>query len=303
MRQDLLLTTKLYIPREPPDLVSRPRLTRLLGEGMRRKLTLVSAPAGFGKTTLLSEWIHQNTSPAAWVSLDEHDNDPKQFLCYLIAALQTIQEGIAQEVLDWLQTPQLPDQAGEMPGDGDWLQAALTSLVNEIATFPSSFALILDDYHVIESQQIHDALSLFLDYMPPQMHLMIASRADPPLPLPRLRVRRQLIEIREAELRFTSEEATTFLNQVMRLGLSTEDVSALEARTEGWIASLQLAALAMQPLTFQSDASSMEGQPDVHSFIRAFTGSHRYILDYLADEVLMRQPEHIRSFLFLKRFL
>ena len=277
-----LLTTKLYIPPPRPGLVSRPRLIERLEAGLHARLTLLSAPAGFGKTTLLSEWIASSERPVAWVSLEEGDNDPARFLAYFVAALQTIEANIGEGMLGALQSPQPPP-----------MEAVLTALVNEIAEIvddPSTgsgrgFALVLDDYHLIELQPIHNALTFLLDHLPPQMHLAIASRADPPLPLAHLRGQGELTELRAADLRFTPDEAATFLNQVMGLGLSAEEVTALETRTEGWIVGLQLAAL------------SMQGREDTASFIHAFTGSQHFVLDYLVEEVLQRQPEPVRSFL------
>ena len=255
----------------------RPRLGELLAEGMNRKLTLVSAPAGFGKTTLLSEWrmIHLGSEyPLAWVSLEEADNDPSRFLSYLVATLQTIEAGIGDSVLASLRSPQPPP-----------VESVLAALINDIAAVPEEFALVLDDYHVIEAQPIQGAIAFLLEHMSPQMHLVIASRTDPPLPLARLRARGQMTELRAADLRFTPEEAGAFLTDVMALDLSTRDVEALERHTEGWIAGLQLAAL------------SMRGREDSSSFIEAFTGSNRYVLDYLVDDVLARQPEPVTSFL------
>ena len=258
-------------------MVPRPRLGELLAEGINRKLTLVSAPAGFGKTTLLSEWrmIHLGSEyPLAWVSLEEADNDPSRFLSYLVATLQTIEAGIGDSVLASLRSPQPPP-----------VESVLAALINDIAAVPEEFALVLDDYHVIEAQPIQGAIAFLLEHMSPQMHLVIASRTDPPLPLARLRARGQMTELRAADLRFTPEEAGAFLTDVMALDLSTRDVEALERRTEGWIAGLQLAAL------------SMRGREDSSSFIEAFTGSNRYVLDYLVDDVLARQPEPVTSFL------
>jgi LuxR family maltose regulon positive regulatory protein len=282
-----LLTTKLYIPPVRPDpstglrtrLVSRPRLIERVNTGLYCKLTLISAPAGFGKTTLLSEWIHCRggvTPPlqVAWVSLDKGDNDPTRFWAYFIAALQTVQSDIGEAALAMLQSPQPPP-----------IEPILTTLINEITESPAVFALVLDDYHLITTQPIHDALALLLDHLPPQMHLVIASRADPPLPIALLRGRGQLIELRQADLRFTLDEAAAFLNRVMGLELSVDDVAALSSRTEGWISGLQMAAV------------SMRGQEDTAGFIQAFTGSDRYILDYLVEEVLHRQPSHIQTFL------
>src|SRR5215203_1513208 len=274
---EALLTTKLYVPRAHPNLVPRPRLGALLAEGMNRKLTLISAPAGFGKTTLLSEWrmIHLGGErPLAWVSLEEADNDPSRFLSYLVTTLQTIEAGIGNAVLASLRSPQPPT-----------VESVLTALINDIVALPGEFVLVLDDYHVIETRLIHDVITFLLEHMPPQMHLVIASRNDPPLPLARLRARGQMTELRAADLRFTPEEAGAFLTDMMALDLSTSDVKALERRTEGWIAGLQLAAL------------SMRGREDISGFIEAFTGSNRYVLDYLVEEVLARQPEPVTSFL------
>ena len=269
-----ILATKLYIPPPRPNVVLRPRLIARLNEGLHGRLTLISAPAGFGKTTLLSEWIAGRKWPVAWLSLDESDNDLSQFLTYLVAALQTIDNHMGAGMLSILQSPQ------PLPAE-----LFLTSLINAVAEAPQQFILLLDDYHRIEARPIHDALTFLLDHLPPQMHLAIASRSDPPLPLARLRGQRRLTELRAADLRFTPDEAATFLNQMMGLDLSAADVAALESRTEGWIVGLQMAAL------------SMQGRADTASFIRAFTGSHRFIIDYLVEEVLQRQPERVRDFL------
>jgi len=285
-----LLTTKLYIPPLRPSLVPRPRLAERLTRGTLGKLTLVSAPAGFGKTTLLSEWIHRRDSataplPVTWLSLDENDSSLPRFITYLVAALQQIDHEIGAT---------LPLAIGSDQELG--IETLLTTLINEISialSAPSidpahpkpSFVLVLDDYHAIDSVPVHKVLNFLIDHIPPQMHLIIASRTDPPLPLSRLRARNQLTELRSADLRFTLDEAAAFLNQVMLLGLSAADVAALEKLTEGWIAGLQMAAL------------SMRGQEDIQNFVKTFSGSHRYILDYLADEVFDRQPEAIQTFL------
>jgi LuxR family transcriptional regulator, maltose regulon positive regulatory protein len=244
---------------------------------MNRKLTLISAPAGFGKTTLLSEWrmIHLGSEyPLAWVSLEEADNDPSRFLSYLIAALQVIEADTGEAILNSLRSPQPPR-----------IESVLTAMVNEIAAIPKDFALVLDDYHVIANEAVHGTISSLVDHLPPQAHLIIASRADPPLPLARLRARGQLIEIRAEDLRFTPEETAAFLRGAMGLDLPGESIVALEKRTEGWIVGLQLAAL------------SVRGREDVSGFIAAFRGSSRYVLDYLAEEVLRRQPDDVRAFL------
>jgi len=269
-----ILATKLYIPPPRPKIVLRPRLIERLNEGMYCKLTLISAPAGFGKTTLVSEWVASCKQPVAWLSLEEGDNDPTRFLTYLVAALQTISANIGEGALAVLQSPQPPST-----------ESILTILLNDITTISDSFILVLDDYHVIDSQPVDQALVFLVEHVPPQMHLVIASREDPHLPLARLRARGQLTELRAADLRFTPAEAAEFLNRVMGLNLSAEDIAALETRTEGWIAGLQLAAL------------SMQGRSDTVGFIQAFTGSHRFVLDYLAGEVLERQPERVRNFL------
>lgn len=269
-----ILASKLYIPPPRSKIVLRSRLSDKLNEGLNRKLTLISAPAGFGKTTLVSEWVADCGRSTAWLSLDEADNDLSRFLAYLIAALQTIAENVGEGMLSVLQSPQpLPTET------------TLTTLLNEIATIPDNFILVLDDYHLIEAKPVDDALIFLLEHLPPQMHLAITTREDPPLPLARYRARGHLTEVRATDLRFNPTEATEFLNQVMGLNLSTEEVSALETRTEGWIAGLQVAAL------------SMQGRADTTSFIQAFSGSHRFVLDYLVEEVLQSQTERIRSFL------
>src|ERR687893_756199 len=269
-----VLATKLYAPLSQPGVVPRPRLTEWLNEGLHRKLTLISAPAGSGKTTLVGEWVAGVERPAAWLSLDEGDNDPTRFLTYLVAALQTVAPDIGESVLGVLGSPQPPPT-----------ESLLTALLNETTTVPDDFVLVLDDYHVVDARAIDDALVFLLEHLPPRMHLVIATREDPHLPLARLRARGQLTELRASDLRFTLSEAAEFLNSVMGLGLSAEDIAALESRTEGWIAGLQLAALYMRD------------REDVSGFVKAFSGSHRDVLDYLAEEVLERQPGRMREFL------
>jgi LuxR family maltose regulon positive regulatory protein len=271
-----ILATKLYIPPPRPKIVSRPHLIEKLNAGLSavRKLTLISAPAGFGKTTLLSEWGANCGRLVAWFSLDEGDNDSVRFLIYLVTALQTIRPNVGEDVLRILQSPQPPPP-----------ESILTALLNEITAIQDNFILVIDDYHLVESKEVDKALTFLIEHQPPQMHLVITTREDPNLPLARLRVRGQLTELRALDLRFTPSEAAEFLNQVMGLNLTAKDIAALEARTEGWIAGLQLAAL------------SLQGHQNVPEFIHAFAGDHRYIVDYLVEEVLQRQPESVRSFL------
>jgi len=297
-----ILATKLYIPPPRAKIVLRPRLIERMNDGLHsgRKLTIVSASAGFGKTTLVSEWVDnlrftsddfrldaakegkivnqksKIVNRVAWLSLDEGDNDPTIFLTYLVATLQTIATNIGASVLAALQSPQPPP-----------IESILTALINEITTIPDNFILVLDDYHIIDSKSVDNELAFLLEHLPPQMHLVIATREDPPLPLARYRVRGQLTELRAADLRFTPAEAADFLNQAMGLNLSTENITALEARTEGWIAGLQLAALSMQG----------HASRDTTSFIHSFTGSHHFVLDYLVEEVLGQQSESVQTFL------
>ncbi len=268
-----LLETKLYLPKWSAELVSRPRLIDLIHP--QRKLTLVSAPAGFGKTTLLAEWVASvPTRLVAWVSLDQSDNDPTFFWTYLITALKNIQASLGERSLSLLQSPQPPP-----------IESVLMTLLNELTAVEADIALILDDYHVLEAQSIHDGIGFLLNHLPPRVHLIIASRADPPLSLARLRSHGELIELRVSDLRFTPDEAAAFLNQGMGLTISAREVSALEQRTEGWIAGLQLAAL------------SLQGRDDIANFVAAFSGDDRYIVDYLMEEVLQRQPDPVRRFL------
>ena len=273
---DPLISTKLRVPQVRPKLVARPRLTKRLNREAGRKLTLLTAPAGFGKTTLLGEWVagRSDERSIAWVSVDEADNDPARFLSYLVAALRTIEDGFGEGILSSLRAPGSPP-----------IRALSGALINELADIPGNLAIVLDDYHVIDSEPVHGVLSFLLEHLSPNVHLVISSRVDPPLQLVRLRARNQMMELDAAELSFTSEEAATFLNSVMGLELSAEDVAMLEERTEGWIAGLQLAAL------------SMRDRQDVSGFLRAFSGSHRDVLDYLAEEVLERQPGRVRDFL------
>ena len=282
---DALLLTKLYVPPPRSNLVLRPRLVEQLNKGLSSgcKLTLISAPAGFGKTTLISEWIAgpRDCPPeqvcgslSAWLSLDKTDNNPARFITYLIAALQMIKPRIGEGLLASLQSPQLLQ-----------FEPILTILINETSTIPEHFVLILDDYHAIDSPLVDKCLDFLIEHQPPQMHIIIITREDPQLPLARYRARGQLTELRAADLRFTPGEATEFFNQVTGLCLSAENIAALETRTEGWIAGMQLASI------------SMQGNNDTEGFIQSFTGSHRFVMDYLVEEVLQQQSESIQTFL------
>ena len=276
--QTPLLATKLRRPRVRASIVSRPRLTEKLNTGLNRALTLISAPVGFGKTTLLGEWLAgaAQAVPIAWLSLDEDDNDPVRFFTYVVAALDGVHEGLGSAALAMLRSPHPHPPP---------TKTVLTSLLNELGSVPDDLILVLDDYHTIGAPAVHDAVAVLLGNLPPQMHLVIATRSDPPLPLSRLRARDQLVEIRSPELLFTFEEADTFLNRAMGLDLTAGDVTALQSTTEGWIAALQLVAVSLQE------------RPEVASLVATVTGTHRYIVDYLVDEVLSLQPEEDRLFL------
>jgi LuxR family maltose regulon positive regulatory protein len=278
--QRSLLETKLYVPSPRRRMVPRPRLMERLDRGAATGLTLVSAPAGFGKTTLVAEWLAGEPVPstderaAAWLSLDAGDNDPARFWTYVVASLGTADPRFGSG------GPELPE-APRSPSS----QELLTGLLNDLAALESDLVLVLDDYHVIESREVQDGVAFLIDHMPPRLHLVLASRADPPLPLARLRARGELVEVRVADLRFTEEEASAYLTDVMELPLTVQDVSTLGSRTEGWITAIQLAAL------------SMQGRDDIAGFIAGFSGDDRYIVDYLVEEVLLRQPEDRRRFL------
>jgi LuxR family transcriptional regulator, maltose regulon positive regulatory protein len=278
LTSDSLVSTKLRPSRVRPKLVARPRLTERLDREPGRKLTLISAPAGFGKTTLLGEWLkgrEGEEGSVAWLSLDEGDNDPVRFLSYLVAALgRSVGEGFGEGVLAALRSPEPPR-----------VENITAALINELAARPEELTLVLDDYHLIDSEPVHGVVSFLLDRLPSDVHLIISSRIDPPLPLARLRARGQIMEIGAADLSFAPEEAAAFLKDTMGLNLSAEDVAALEERTEGWIAGLQLAAL------------SMRNRAGVSAFVKAFSGSHRDVLDYLAEEVLEGRPPQVRAFL------
>jgi LuxR family maltose regulon positive regulatory protein len=273
---DGLLATKLYLPRPQPGFVSRPRLVGQLDQGLVGPLTLVCAPAGFGKTALLADWARRGRRPVGWLSLDAGDNDPARFWRHVVAVLEGVRPGVAERVAPLLGPPAPPSFEG-----------LVTALINQLAAQPDEVVLVLDDYHLVEAQPVHGSLGFLLEHLPPQVRLVVASRADPPLPLARLRASGQLVELRERDLRFTPQEAAKLLRGAVGTGVSLPDtvVAALATRTEGWAAGLQLAAL------------SLRGRVDADEFVAAFSGSHRYVLDYLTEEVLDRRPEQVRAFL------
>ena len=273
-----LLETKLYVPPVRPNLVSRPHLIERLNQGVRLgcKLTLVSAPAGFGKTTLLSEWVRQVQRPVAWLSLDGGDDDANRFWRYAIAALQTVDATIGKTIQSALESPQLPP-----------LDTLVTVLINDLVAHSAPLILVLDDYHVIEAEPVHSSLNFFLDHLPSHLHLALATRTDPPLSLSRRRARSELSEMRAVDLCFAAREVTELFNAVMGLDLSAKDIAALEDRTEGWVVGLQMAALSLQG----------KAPARKHDLVSAFAGNDRYVADYLMDEVLQGQPSHIQAFL------
>jgi LuxR family maltose regulon positive regulatory protein len=277
---ETLLKTKLYIPSVRPDLVSRQRLIDKLNKGLHRKLTLISAPAGFGKTTLVTEWLNRECLKeyqTAWLSIDEGDNDLIRFLSYFISATieaHGLDIDFGKSVLSMLQ-----------PTQPTPIDVILSLLINEITTIPGKILLVLDDYHLLSVQQVHDAVTYFLEHLPPQVHLVIISRENPPLQLARLRGMDQLTELRAMDLRFSTSEASDFLNNILKLKLTMKDIETLTARTEGWVTGLQMAGI------------SLKGREDPANFIQSFSGSHRFILDYLIEEVLNQQTENIKSFL------
>src|SRR5262245_6926213 len=272
--RDDLLATKVSIPRSRPDRLARSQLLQRLNDGMARRLTLLCTPAGFGKTTLLADWAATTNRAVAWLSLDPDDNDPVRFWRYIASALDRAREGLGEQLVLLLGTP--TSASG---------QGLVTALIRRLENQPEELALVLDDYHLIEETAIHDNLAFLLSHLPPRMHLVISSRSDPPLPVALLRANNQLSELRAGDLRFTAAESAAFLQEVWRLDLSTEAVAALETRTEGWAAGLQLAAL------------SLQRRADSGGFLDAFTGTHRYVLDYLGEEVLGRLSDRVRRFL------
>ncbi|HEX2620909.1 MAG TPA: hypothetical protein VHL11_12195, partial [Phototrophicaceae bacterium] len=276
-----LLITKLYLPRSRSEHIARADLLRTLDTGLNRKLILIAAAAGSGKTTLLADWCARHPGQAGWLSLDTADNDPARLLSYLIAAVQTCYPHIGQELLAALQSPQPPP-----------LDTVLPALINALATLPDRLILVLDDYHVIDHPAIHSALTFLLDHLPPDITLVLLTRTDPPLPLARFRARQHLLELRAADLRFTLTETTAYLTRALSVDLPSEAVAALDTHTEGWIAGLTLASLAMKSLSNDPSAPA-----SVTRFIQDFTGSHRFILDYLIEEVLNHHQDQVRQFL------
>ena len=271
-----LLATKLHVPRRGRGHVVRPRLDALLESGRDATLTLVSAPAGFGKTTLISEWLARGGAHAgsvAWLSIDRRDNDPAMFWTYVVEALRMVAPAVGGSALTLLQSSRAP------------AEAVLATLINDVDAIPDEIVLVLDDYHLIDMQAVHDSVSFLLEHLPRQLRLVIVGRADPPLPVARLRSRGELVEIRAAQLRFTPDEAAGYLTDAMGLNLTRADVDALDRRTEGWIAALQLAAL------------SLRGRVDAAAFIAGFAGDDRYIVDYLVEEVVQSQPGPVQRFL------
>jgi LuxR family maltose regulon positive regulatory protein len=281
--QKTLLSTKLNVPTPRQALVLRPELVTFLSRASTKALTLVSAPPGYGKTTLVSSWLSSAAVVHTWLSLDEGDNDPIRFLEYFLAAIHKVVSNIRPDMLDLLHDRQAPS-----------FEALVTLLINETAG-SDDFTLVLDDFHAISSPPVLDIVAYLLEHLPPVMHIVLLSRTDPPLPLSRLRARGQLLEIRAEQLRFTQEEIALFFRDVMGLKLSDLEVSAIDTRTEGWIAGLQLAGLALQGVLGPRLRSTESVDP--HSFLVSFTGSHAYIMDYLTEETLRYQPEATRSFL------
>jgi LuxR family maltose regulon positive regulatory protein len=292
-----ILLTKLYIPPLRPGLIRRPRLLEMLDNALQHRLTLLSAPAGFGKTTLLSDWAHHVEAPVTWVTLDQGDNEPARFLSYLVAALHRIDAGTGHELEGILQGMRTsPVRAPEDGWDDGahpqgrvsaWVEQALVRLINELLAVPGPFVLVLDDYHLISSPSVHEMVRFLLDHLPPPLHVIVSSRADPPLSLSRWRGRGHLNELRTADLRFTQQEVAAYLGGMAGLALSASEIAAIEARTEGWITGLQMAALSMRDRDTRS----------IGAFIDAFAGSNRYVLDYLTDEVLSHQPRDVQRFL------
>jgi len=269
-----MIATKLHIPSTSINLVHRSHLFEKMDNGLKRKLTLISAPAGFGKTTVISDWISQNKIPSVWYSIDKRDNDPVEFLTYIIAGIQTIEKDFGQSSLKLLKAPHRPNT-----------ESIAGLLINDILSIEKDFILVLDDFHLINTKEVFELMKFLLENIPGQMHMVISTRSDPPLSIARLRSQNQLIELRSSDLSFSANDISIFFNKKLKLGLSIDDVYSLETKTEGWIAGLQLTAL------------SMQGRDDVSKFIETFAGDNRYIMDYLIEEVLNIQTEEVKEFL------
>ncbi len=272
VQTETIRSTKLFAPAIRPDCVSRPRLIARINTGMEKALILISAPAGYGKTTLVCSWLHETKTPYTWVSLDEDDNNPIHFLQYLLTALQKVVPTIQAEMLSSLR-------------GSTSFESLLSYIINEISKRTDPFVLVLDDFHVLHAEPVLDFFAALLEHLPASMHVILISRTDPLLPLSHLRVRNEIVEVRADQLRFTRDEIEPFLRRMLILDLSNADITALQVRTEGWIAGIQLAALSMQ---------SCE---DIHAFVTAFAGSHHHVIDYLTEEVLKRLPEKTSTFL------
>jgi LuxR family transcriptional regulator, maltose regulon positive regulatory protein len=281
-----ILRTKLFVPRSHPEIVERPWLDQRLNDVTTTKATILCAPAGFGKTTLLSRWIKSSQRRVAWFSIDEADNDPTRFWSYFITALQSFQPEIGKNALAMLWAPKPPP-----------IEMMLTELLNEASVLEKDFLVVLDDYHIIETGSIHAGITFILENLPSQMHVIIAGRSEPPLPIPLLRGQRELIELHQDDLRFNSQETEFFLNQIMQLGLSSKQIAALEEITEGWAAGLQLAGMVLEAIHKDPGNFGAISDQDFSNFQSIFSGSHRFVFDYLAQEVVDQQPKHVRSFL------
>ncbi|RLE02641.1 MAG: hypothetical protein DRJ13_05335, partial [Bacteroidetes bacterium] len=270
----MIIETKIRIPRANPNIIQRLSLFEKLNSGLQRKLIHISAPPGYGKTSLISDWIKRRGIPASWYSLDIRDNDPVIFLNYVIAGLRTLNQSIGKRTLDLINAPQRPD-----------IESIIGLLINDIQNLNLDFLLVLDDYHLINSLEVHAVTRTILEYMPEHMHVAITTRSDISIPLARIRSQNQLLEIRSSELSFSEQELVSLFNKKLKLGLSIEEIKTLLAKTEGWIAGLQLTAL------------SIQNSHDVSGFIHHFAGDNRYIMDYLMEEVLSNQTEDIQGFL------
>jgi len=269
-----MLLTKLHIPSTSEDIVHRAGLFERLNDGLNRKLILISAPAGFGKTTIISDWIHNRRIPTAWFSLDKGDNDPAVFFSYTISGIQNIRKEFGQSALELLKSPKEPNS-----------ESITSLLINDILSINQDFLLVFDDFHLISNNEIFVVVTYLLEHIPENIHIVISSRSDPNLPIAKLRSQDQLVELRSDDLSFSANDISILFNKKFKIKLSPEDIYSLETKTEGWIAGLQLAAL------------SMQGSEDTSAFIEVFAGNNRYIMDYLIEEVLKIQSDDIKEFL------